>query len=78
MAFIECIFSTTCFIEALHEKKQAIMNYETEIAKLQAQVKNSEEYQTTVKENEGKIIEYYVNYQHIAFLSSVQQYQKWI
>ena len=49
------------------------MTYEMEIAKLQAQVKNSEEYETTPKENEGKIVEYYVNYQHIAFLSSVQQ-----
>ena len=32
------LFSTACFIEALYEKKQTIMTYDNETAKLQAQV----------------------------------------
>ena len=64
--------STACIIhlEALYEKKQAIMVYEDEIAKLQALVETSKassaekdtliaKYETIVKESEGKNIGYY-------------------
>ena len=75
MWLLKNVFSIVCFIEALYEKKQAILTFEMEIAKLQAQVKSSEECETTVKENEGNIIKCYVNYQHIASISSVLQFQ---
>ena len=60
------VFSTH-FIEARYEKKQAIMTYENETAKLQAQVKELEassaekdtliaKYAAIVKESKGEII----------------------
>ena len=54
-------------IDALYEKKQVVMTYENEIAKLQAQGENLEttsteketcfdKYETIVKESEGEVI----------------------
>ena len=54
-------------IDALYEKKQVVMTYENEIAKLQAQGENLEttsaeketcfdEYETIVKESGGEVI----------------------
>ena len=40
-AYKSHISSTTCFTDALFEKKQTIMTNENDIAKLQAQVKTS-------------------------------------
>ena len=62
----QCIFQCMV-IDALYEKKQAIMTYENEIAKLQAQGENLEttsteketcfdKYETIVKESEGEMI----------------------
>ena len=61
-----CIFQCMV-IDALYEKKQVVMTYENEIAKLQAQGENLEttsaeketcfdEYETIVKESGGEVI----------------------
>ena len=53
-------------IEALYEKKQAVMTYDNEIAKLQAKIEKLgkasaeketciDKYETIVKESEGEI-----------------------
>ena len=47
----ECIF--LCFTEALYEKKQSIVAYDPEVAKLQAQV---EQWESTAKGSQGKVI----------------------
>ena len=61
------VFSTTCGSEALYEKKQSIISYENENAKLQAQVEQLEatsakkdtliaKYEAIVEESEGEDI----------------------
>ena len=61
----QCIFQ--CFTEALYEKKQSIMTYNTEFAKLQAQVETLElssvereaciaKYEALVMGIEGEVI----------------------
>ena len=61
-------FITACILDALYEKKQAIMTNEERIAKLQAQVGNLQansaqkdtlnaKYEAMVNESKGKIIQ---------------------
>ena len=40
--FSKNVLSTTCFLEAFYEKKQAILTYEKKIATLQSQVEGLE------------------------------------
>ena len=49
----ECAFQW--FTEALFEKKQSIMVYDVEFAKLQAQV---EQWEVAAKGSQGKVIRY--------------------
>ena len=59
----QCIF-TNFLTEALYEKKQSIVTYDVEVAKLQVQVKYLEsasaekdaEYEALVKKSEGEVI----------------------
>ena len=55
-----CIF--LCFIEALYEKKQSMMTYETKTAQLQAQVEDLEtttaEQDTLIGNYEATLVEY--------------------
>ena len=58
-----CI-STNVLTEALYEKKQGIVTYDAEFAKLQVQVERVEsasaekdaEYETIIKKSEGEVI----------------------
>ena len=60
----QCISSTNVLAEALYEKKQSILNYDAEVAKLQEQVEKMEsasaekdaEYEAIVKKSEGEVI----------------------
>ena len=47
----ECIF--LCHTEALYEKKQSVMAYDLEVAKLQTQV---EQWEPAAKGSQGKVI----------------------
>ena len=59
----QCI-STNALTEAIYEKKQCIVTYDAEVAKLQAQVEkmesvsvqNDTKYEANVKKSEGKVI----------------------
>ena len=59
--------SSSCFIEALNEKKQTIMTKDSIISSLQAQVEATSaekdtliaKYETIVKESEGENIKWY-------------------
>ena len=56
--------STNVLTEALYEKKQSIVTYDAEVAKLQAQVEKLKsasaekdaEYEAIVKKSEGEVI----------------------
>ena len=66
MCAFQTKFYTACSVDALYEKKQTVMTYENETAKLQAQVEELEassaekdtltaKYEAIVKESEGGI-----------------------